>query len=59
MAAVMKQAAGTEEVDTELEVEFFRESAKQILEEAFFDFESLDTRQFLQKIKETYAQARL
>ena len=57
MVAVMKQAAGTEEVDTEFEVEFFR--AKQMLEEAFFDFESWNTRQFLDKIQEIFALAQL
>ena len=59
MAAIMKQAAGTEEVHTEFEAEFFCEIAKETLEEAYFAFESLDTRQFLHKIIETYAQARL
>ena len=52
-------APNTEEVDMGIESEFFREIVKETIEEAYFDFESLDTRQFLAKITETYALARL
>ena len=56
---MMKQEPGTQECDTGIEAEFFREIAKEMLEEVYFDFKSFNTRQFLDKIWETYAQAQM
>lgn len=47
-----------QEVD-DVETEFYREIAELMLEEAFLDFESLNTRQFLEKVQEIYALAQL
>ena len=43
----------------DVETEFHREMAPDTIEEAFFNFASLNSRQFLAIIKETYALARL
>ena len=40
-----------------VETEFYREMAPDTIEETFFNFASLNSRQFLAKIKETYALA--
>ena len=47
-----------QEVD-DVETEFYREIAVETIEEAYFDFKSLNTRQFLDKIQETYELAQL
>ena len=47
-----------QEVD-DVETEFYREIAVETIEEAYFDFKSLNTRQFLDKIQEIYELAQL
>ena len=47
-----------QEVD-DVEIEFYREIAELTLAEAFLDFKSLNTRQFLKKVQEVYALAQL
>ena len=47
-----------QEVD-DVEIEFCREIAELTLAEAFLDFKSLNTRQFLKKVQEVYALAQL
>ena len=46
-----------QEVD-DVEAEFYREIAELVLEEAFLDFEFLNTRQFLDKIQKKYTRSR-
>ena len=54
---MMKHASKLQEFETNIETEFYREIADEMLEGAYFDFKSLNTGQFLDKIREACASA--
>ena len=58
MTAVMNQSANTQDADIAFEVEFFREIEKDRIIEAYFDG-TLNTRQFLDMVREIYAEVQL
>ena len=58
MTAVMNQSANTQDAEIAFEVEFFREIAQDRIIEAYFDG-TLNTRQFLDMVREIYAEAQM
>ena len=58
MTAVMNQSANTQDAEIAFEVEFYREIAKDRIIEAYFDG-TLNTRQFLDMVREIYAEAQM